>query len=88
VSLFPAGEIVIMPCARDRIAPELIKDGIDRHLRGDWGDLLTPDKAVNDHGVRRGYRLLSVYHAAGEKFWVLTAADRSTTTVLLPEEFH
>lgn len=46
------------------------------------------DKAANDEAVKSGGRILSRYmSAAGEPFWIITEADRSATTVLMPEEY-
>ena len=59
-----------------------------RHVYGDWGDLDDEDKAENEFSVENGYRILSSYTSSnGIKFWVITEADRSATTVLLPEEY-
>ena len=59
-----------------------------RHVVGDWGDLCAEDKQVNDQAVVGGMRILSAYQAAnGTKFWIITEADRRTTTVLLPEDY-
>lgn len=61
---------------------------LNRHVRGDWGDVCEEDWKANDWALRNGERLLSVYHAVnGTKFWIITEADRSATTVLLPEEY-
>lgn len=59
-----------------------------RHSRGDWGDVVEEDWRVNDQALQNGERLLSVYHTlSGTKFWIITEADRSATTVLLPSEY-
>ena len=59
-----------------------------RHACGDWGDLCLEDHAANNEALREGGRLLSIYRSsAGVKFWILTEADRTGTTVLLPEEY-
>lgn len=59
-----------------------------RHLRGDWGDVDGHDRAVNDRALARGGRLVSVYTAnVGERLYVITEADRSATTLLLPSEY-
>jgi len=62
---------------------------LQRHRRGDWGDLCEEDRAVNRKAVVLGYRLLSAYTlpASGEKIWIITEADRSMTTLLLPSEY-
>jgi len=59
-----------------------------RHARGDWGDLDDEDRQANDDAVRNGGRVLSAYHLpTGEKLWIITEADRSSTTLLLPSEY-
>jgi len=60
---------------------------LGRHVRGDWGDVDAEDRAANDRALREGTRVLSSYRAGGVKFWVITEADRSATTVLLPSEY-
>lgn len=61
---------------------------LSRHVRGDWGDLPKEDKDENLLSVEKGFRLLSSYRTtAGDKLWVITEADRSHTTLLLPEEY-
>jgi hypothetical protein len=65
-----------------------VRDALSRHLSGDWGDVCNEDRQENELSLREGFRLLSVYHASdGKKFWVITEADRSSTTVLLPEDY-
>jgi hypothetical protein len=59
-----------------------------RHASGDWGDLGADDKRLNDRAVRDCGRLLSAYKLdGGVKVWIITEADRSATTVLLPDEY-
>ena len=61
---------------------------IVRHLNGDWGDLCEEDKLANDIAITEGTRLLSAYTLkTGVKLWIITEADRSVTTLLLPEEY-
>lgn len=64
-------------------------DCIYRHSQGDWGELCAEDKEYNNEAVKSGNRLLSAYvHTpTGTKVWVITEADRSATTVLLPDEY-
>jgi len=58
------------------------------HVVGDWGDLDEHDRAENEISVRECLRLLSAYHLRdGTKIWIITEADRSSTTVLLPDEY-
>ena len=59
-----------------------------RHAIGDWGELEPTDAAENENSVAHGFRLLSGYQTdAGERLWIITEADRSATTLLLPEEY-
>jgi hypothetical protein len=84
--LFPLGQIVATPGALGlgvNFYPYL-----HRHRCGDWGELGNEDKAENDFSVAHDLRILSAYHTPdGVKFWIITEADRSVTTVLLPSEY-
>jgi hypothetical protein len=63
------------------------RDYLRRHVSGDWGELSAEDKAENEYSLRNGFRIMSVYRLRdGTKIWVITEADRSATTFLLPEE--
>jgi hypothetical protein len=84
---FPLGQLVITREAAGRLSPEEIADGIARHARGDWGDLSREDAAENDLSLREGFRLFSAYGRGERRYWVITEADRSATTVLLPEDY-
>ena len=57
-------------------------------MTGDWGELDEEDKTANDEALKTGERLLSAYKSAtGTKFWIITEADRSVTTILMPEDY-
>ena len=58
-----------------------------RHQSGDWGDVDATDAFANDLSVAEGQRILSAYHLLDQKIWIITEADRSATTVLLPSEY-
>lgn len=88
---FPSGRVLMTSGATQALQenedasllPYLI-----RHLTGDWGDLDTPDRTANDEALQSGQRLLSSYTLPdGQKLWLITEADRSATTALLPEEY-
>jgi hypothetical protein len=91
--LFPIGQTVVTPGALDRLADsDLLPDVacaqlLERHCGGDWGTLPLEDHASNDQALRAGGRLFSAYNVYGSRFWVITEADRSATTILLPEEY-
>jgi hypothetical protein len=85
---FQLGQIVATPNALNHLTQDDIRSGIIRHQSGDWGDLDEDDRKENDLSLERGTRLLSVYHASnGVTFWIITEADKSSTTVLLPEDY-
>jgi hypothetical protein len=76
------------PGARDALTHEEIMSALRRHLAGDWGDVDEHDRQENELSLEKGFRLLSVYHTdAGIPFWIITEADRSHTTVILPNEY-
>ena len=58
-----------------------------RHATGDWGELCSRDRRENELSLRHGWRVLSSYTVGDAKVWVITEADRSATTILLPEEY-
>lgn len=59
-----------------------------RHHGGDWGDLTDEDKDANEYALISGLRILSAYRLSDEvKIWIITEADRSASTILLPEEY-
>lgn len=58
-----------------------------RHLSGDWGDLSSEDKAENDFSLERNLRIFSAYNTSHGRLWIITEADRSATTFLLPDEY-
>ena len=86
---FP-GVLVITPgaLAAFQTTGEGIQPFLTRHLRGDWGDLDTHDWSENEYSLRRGFRLLSAYALSnGTTIWVITEAEGSATTILLPTEY-
>ena len=85
--LFRLGQVVITPGARTALTDLSIAIALARHEWGDWGAVSADDWQKNELSLREGARLLSVYEADRTKFWVITEADRSATTVLLPEEY-
>ncbi len=85
---FPLGQTVITPNALERLTQDDVLGALRRHAAGDWGDLGDEDRQENELSLREGFRILSAYRSAsGEKFWIITEADRSATTVLMPEDY-
>jgi len=88
VAIFRLGKIVATPNALSKLSQDDVLRGIQRHQSGDWGDVDAHDREANDRALTESTRLFSVYHsAAGLKFWIITEADRSVTTVLMPEDY-
>ena len=86
--LFPLGQVVSTPGALAALGIEDIETALRRHVMGDWGEVDEADRKENDLSVREGFRVLSAYRGQNDcRFWVITEADRSSTTVLLPEEY-
>jgi hypothetical protein len=85
---FDLGQLVITPAALEAVPADDICNAINRHVCGDFGDLDATDRKENELALRAGLRLLSVYHATnGTKFYVLTEACRTITTILLPSDY-
>jgi hypothetical protein len=84
----PLGQTVITPGALANLHPADVHQALQRHARGDWGEVSPEDQAENELSLKEGFRLLSVYHDRNAtKFWIITEADRSSTTILLPEDY-
>lgn len=85
---FALGQLLATPGALEAVPTRELADALERHAQCDWGDLDPEDRQANDRALREGTRLLSAYTTtAGVKFWIITEADRSATTVLLPSEY-
>ncbi len=93
--LFPLGRIMMTTNLQGKIQEanpehweEELQGLIARHASGDWGDLGEEDKGENDLSVKRGFRIFSAYATShGFRVWVITEADRSVSTVLLPSDY-
>ena len=89
-ALFPLGRTVATPGALEALeqAQQSPLEFLRRHQTGDWGELCDADKRENELSVKHGFRILSVYRTDRDiRLWVITEADRSATTILLPEEY-
>lgn len=88
-ALFPPGRLVATPGALTLLmnAGENPAALLDRHQIGDWGDVPPEDARENELSVREGFRIFSSYEIGGERVWIITEWDRSSTCVLLPEEY-
>jgi hypothetical protein len=87
---FPLGQVVATPGALHAFADaeENYLPYLMRHAGGDWGAVSSDDAQANDLARKDGERLLSAYRLRdGTKLWIITEADRSSTCILLPEEY-
>src|SRR5262245_61903315 len=87
---FPLGSMFLTPGALNAIvsAAQSPLDFFLPHAQGDWGELCAEDLSRNDHALIDGSRLFSAHRTRlGVRLWVITEADRSATTILLPEEY-
>ena len=88
--LFALGRVVATPGALEalRLAGQSAHELLQRNVSGDWGNVSPDDACENELSVREDFRILSSYRlASGVTIWVITEADRSATTLLLPEEY-
>ncbi len=85
---FPLGRVVITANAERELVRDDVTAALTRHAAGDWGECGSDDRQENELSLREGLRLFSVYHdRQGVKFWIITEADRSATTILLPSDY-
>lgn len=87
---FAVGQVVATPGALEVLedAGETPVTFLRRHVIGDWGDVDEHDRQENESSVEQSFRLLSSYALSnGTKLWIITEADRSSTTLLLPSEY-
>jgi hypothetical protein len=97
-AIFNTGQIVAtrgvydLACQNPDFA-QFIQKSLNRHVKGDWGDVDEEDKQTNDYDLKHGMRVLSAYN--DDRFpkhgiatiWIITEADRSATTILFPDEY-
>lgn len=87
---FDLGQTVATPGALAALADakQTAIEFLARHAGGDWGEVDPDDRAANDRAVAEGSRILSSYRTSkGARIWVITEAGRSSTCILLPEEY-
>jgi hypothetical protein len=88
VAKFDVGQVYMTRGAAAELHQEDVFEAFVRHIDGDWGDLDDFDKRQNEEALQYGSRLLSAYSDRNQrKFWIITEADRSATTILLPDEY-
>ncbi len=88
--LFPLGKVYLTIGAREALeeANQTPNEFLAKHKSGDYGDICKDDRRENELSVKEGFRILSSYKTStGVKLWLITEADRSATTLLLPEDY-
>jgi hypothetical protein len=89
--LFDLGRVVATPGAMTLLASAGVNPArlLERHASGDWGEVPPEDARENERSLKYGFRIVSSYPMGGdgEKVWVITEADRSSTCLLLPSEY-
>lgn len=87
--LFALGQVVSTPNALAFAQKNQIDLGqlLTRHQTGDWGDLEDEDKESNEEALNNDTRIFSSYSIAEDKIWIITEADRSFTTLLMPSDY-
>ena len=91
IARFHLGQIVATPGALElldelEVSPNTL---LDRHIAGDWGSVCKADARENERSIKNGWRILSSYDVGddGDRVWIITEADRSSTCILLPSEY-
>ena len=85
---FSIGRLVATPRVLEEIPCWDLYRALSRHTACDWGDVCSADAHYNDVALLHGERLISRYYdLRGYPFWIITEADRSATTLLLPSEY-
>jgi hypothetical protein len=83
----PLGRVVATPGALKLLLEAGVTPSTTWPATGDWGEICTFDRRQNEIALRYGYRVLSSYAVGRERVWIITEADCSITTILLPEEY-
>jgi hypothetical protein len=85
---FRLGRLLSTPGALERVSHSEMLRALERHVSGDWGNVCPEDAEANESALHDRARLLSSFTTEeGVRFWIITEADRSVTTALLPEEY-
>jgi len=87
---FALGVVVATPGALEVLGEFEVSPSelVERHASGDWGNVPSEDARENEYSLKHGFRVFSSYPLpSGERIWILTEADRSSTCLLLPGEY-
>ena len=87
---FGLGAVFATPAALDALGSAEVSPSelLERHAAGDWGDVPPEDARANEYALKRGLRVISSYPLpGGERVWIITEADRSSTSIITPDEY-
>ena len=90
IKRFPLGQLLATPASLKAVEDSCQHplEFLQRHARGDWGEVDPHDWDLNDESLKSGDRILSAYRTAkGQRIWIITEAGRQSTTILLPDEY-
>jgi hypothetical protein len=87
LTLFEMGRCMATDGAIEKIGFAKCRELLTRHRDNDWGELCEDDTKLNEEALAYGNRIFSCYTVDDEKFYVITEADRSVTTVMLADEY-
>ncbi len=88
--LFPLGQIFLTIGAKEVLeeSNQTPDEFLAQHQSGNWGLVCEDDRRENELSIKEGFRILSSYKTSlGEKLWIITEADRSSSTILCPYEY-
>ena len=91
--LFEMGRLVVTRgvhalMQKDQGFVDFVRESLNRHAWGQWGDISESDRVENELSLDQGFRLLSAYSREGQpRIWIITEGDRSATTILFPEKY-
>ena len=89
--LFALGAIMATPAALSALGEDMTLAGLllERHARGDAGDVCDEDREINDDAIRHGGRVMSIYKLplTSRTVWIITESDRRSTTLLIPSDY-
>lgn len=85
---FPYGNVYASPGVLAQVPPRDLAEAVRRHMSGEQRERSDEDRVSRERAIKNGWRMLSAYETdSGLEFWIVTEADRSATTALLPEEY-
>jgi hypothetical protein len=88
--LFPLGQVFLTVGAKDALeeSGQNAFEFLELHQQGNWGIVCEEDAKENDFSVENSFRILSAYKTKNDvKIWLISEADRLSTTILLPSEY-